>query len=60
MNKIILLIILTILVVGCSLNKNSKFWTSSQNIQEEKDLVYKKILIEEKALGQELNANKSI
>ena len=60
MNKIFIVIILTIYVSGCSLNKNSKFWTTSQNIQEEKNQVYKKILIEEKALGKELNANKLI
>ena len=60
MNKIILIIIFTIFVTGCSLNKNSKFWTSSQNIKEENNKVYKQILTEEDALNNEFNANKLI
>tara|TARA_B100000035_G_scaffold219398_1_gene188229 strand:- start:1012 stop:2316 length:1305 start_codon:yes stop_codon:yes gene_type:complete len=59
-NKIILIIIFTIFVTGCSLNKNSKFWTSSQNIKEENNKVYKQILTEEDALNNEFNANKLI
>ena len=60
MNKIILIIIFTIFVTGCSLNKNSKFWTSSQTIKEENNKVYKQILTEEDALNKEFNANKLI
>ena len=60
MNKIILIIIFTIFVTGCSLNKNSKFWTSSQTIKEENNKVYKQILTEEDALNNEFNANKLI
>ena len=60
MNKIILIIIFTIFVTRCSLNKNSKFWTSSQNIKEENNKVYKQILTEEDALNNEFNANKLI
>ena len=57
MNKIILLFIITIFLAGCSFNKNSKFWTKSQNILEEKILNYKEIFVEEEALENELNSN---
>ena len=59
MNKIIILIF-SIIVSGCSLNKSSKFWTSNQNIPEEKNLNYKEVLAEEKTLETELNVNISI
>ena len=57
MNKIIIILVFSILFTGCSFNKNSKFWTASENILEEKNLNYKEILVEEDALGQELNPN---
>tara|TARA_B100001121_G_scaffold170607_2_gene148922 strand:- start:578 stop:1882 length:1305 start_codon:yes stop_codon:yes gene_type:complete len=57
--KAILLIPLFILI-GCSFNKNSKFWTSSKNIPEESNLYYKEMFIEKEALNKELNANKII
>ncbi len=60
MSKIIIILISFILINGCSLNKNSKFWTSSQDIQKEKNLNYKEVLVKEEALGQELNTNISI
>ena len=44
-------------MTGCSLNKNSKFWSASQKIPEENNLKYKKVLTEEEALGQELNSD---
>jgi outer membrane protein assembly factor BamB len=56
-NKIFLFFIIIIFVTGCSFNKNSKFWTKSQNITNEINLNYKKILVKEKALSQELNPN---
>jgi outer membrane protein assembly factor BamB len=56
-NKIIIFFIFSIFVAGCSLNKNSKFWTASQNIPEENNLNYKEVLVEEEALGQELNSD---
>jgi outer membrane protein assembly factor BamB len=59
-SKIIIILISFILINGCSLNKNSKFWTSSQDIQKEKNLNYKEVLVKEEALGQELNTNISI
>ena len=57
MNKIILLFIFTILVVGCSFNKNSKFWTASQNIPE---VNLKEVFPEEKTLIKEFNPNLKI
>ena len=60
MNKIIVFFIYIIFINGCSFNKNSKFWSASQNIQKENNLEYKEILIEEAALGKELNISLSI
>ena len=57
MNKIILLFIVTTFLAGCSFNKNSKFWTKSQNILEENILNYKELFVEEEALENELNSN---
>ena len=57
MNKIIYFIITFIIITSCSFNQNSKFWSASQNIPEEKDLIYKKIFSKEEFLGQELNSN---
>jgi outer membrane protein assembly factor BamB len=56
-NKIIYFIIYFIFITSCSFNQNSKFWSASQNIPEEKDLIYKKIFSKEEFLGQELNSN---
>ncbi len=60
MSKIIKILISLIFINGCSFNKNSKFWTSSQDIIIEKNLNYKEILIKEEALEQELNVNLSV
>ena len=57
MNKIIIFFIFSFFLSGCSLNKNSKFWSASQNIPGENDLKYKKVLTEEEALSQELNSD---
>ncbi len=57
MNKLIFFLIFVIFAAGCSLHKNSKFWTASQNIPEENDLNYKEIFAEEGALGKEFNPN---
>ena len=45
------------MISGCSFNKNSKFWTSAQNIPEEKKEEYKKIFFQSDPLKQELNSN---
>ncbi len=55
MSKILIFFVLITLITGCSFNKNSKFWTSSQNIQEENNQNYKEIFSEEESLSQELN-----
>ncbi len=60
MNRIIIFFILIIFIAGCSFNKNSKFWTISENIPEEKNLNYQKFFTEEEALGKELNSNITI
>ena len=60
MNKIIIFFISIIFITGCSLNKNSKFWTKTKNIPEEKNENYKEIFVEEDALEKELNVNISI
>ena len=60
MNKIILFFIFIIFTTGCSFNKNSKFWSPSKNISEEKNQSYKEISIEDEALEKELNPNLTI
>ena len=60
MNKIILFIAFIILIAGCSLQKNSKFWTASQDIFDENNQNYKEIFVEEKTLGKELNSHLKI
>ena len=60
MNKRIILLILITLINGCSLNKNSRFWTETENIPKESNLNFNKIFIEESALGQEFNEDKKI
>ncbi len=57
MNKIIFFIISIFFITSCSLNKNSKFWTASQNIPKENKLDYKKLFVEEDALEKEFNSN---
>jgi len=59
-NKNFFYLILIIFISGCSLNKNSKFWTSSENIQKEKKKNYEKIFFKDKALERELNTNITI
>ena len=57
MNKLIIFFVLSAFLTGCSLNKNSKFWTATQDIPDETNQNYKEVLIEEEALGQELNSD---
>jgi outer membrane protein assembly factor BamB len=56
-NKIIIFLICIFFTASCSFNKNSKFWTASQNIPEENNPNYQEIFVEEEALNKELNAN---
>ncbi len=60
MNKINYLLIFSIFVSGCSLNKNSKFWTSSKNIIEEKNPNFKEIFVEEKVIDRNFNSKLKI
>ena len=60
MNKTIYLFLFFLLLANCSLNKNSKFWTSSEKINEEKIEKFKEIFSKEKALSNELNPNLKI
>ena len=57
MNKLLYFFIFIFLTSGCSFNKNSKFWTSTKNIPEEKKQEYKKIFFQSDPLKQELNSN---
>ena len=59
MNKSIFLSLILILFSSCSFNKNSKFWTSSKVLEEEK-LNIKKVLSKDPILRQELNRNLKI
>jgi len=59
-SKVILFFTLVIFVTGCSFNKNSKFWTASQDIAKENNSDYTKIFVEEEALGKELNQDLKI
>ena len=60
MNKIISFIISFIIITSCSFNQNSKFWSASQNIPEEKDSNFKEIFVTEESLEKELNSNLKI
>ena len=59
MNKIFQLLLIIIFFSGCSLNKNSKFWTSEtiKKIEEQK---FEKIFDDPTALSKELNTNISL
>ncbi len=57
MNKLLIFIFFIIFITGCSLNKNSKFWTSTKNIVQENNKNSEKIFVEEKVLEKELNPN---
>ena len=59
MNKIFQLLLIIIFFSGCSLNKNSKFWTSEtvKKIEEQK---FEKIFDDPTALNKELNTNISL
>ena len=54
MNKLIYIFLIILLSYSCSFNKNSKFWTSSKTLEEEKPDV-KKVLKKDNILSQEFN-----
>ena len=57
MIKIFFLFTLFIFIFGCSLNKNSKFWTSSKNINLDNNEFSEKIIVKESAINKEFNPN---
>ena len=59
MNKIFQLLLIIIFFSGCSLNKNSKFWTV-ETIKEIEEQKFEKIFDDPTALSQELNTNISL
>ena len=56
MSKTFQLLLIIIFFSGCSLNKNSKFWTS-ETIKEIEEQNFEKIFENQSSLSQELNAN---
>lgn len=59
MNKIICFFFVIFFLSGCSLNKNSKFWTT-QDLEKLEEKKFEKIFDDQKALGKELNTNISL
>ena len=58
MNKVFYYVLIALLINGCSFNKNSKFWTETQEIKIQKN--YKRILNPENDLRQEFNQDLKI
>tara|TARA_Y100001970_G_scaffold220523_1_gene270906 strand:- start:866 stop:2170 length:1305 start_codon:yes stop_codon:yes gene_type:complete len=56
-SKIIYICFFFIIITNCSLNQNSKFWTTSQDIKEEKNLNFKEIFATEDSLASEFNSD---
>ena len=56
MSKIVYICFFFIIITNCSLNQNSKFWTS-QDIKEEKNLNFKEIFATEDSLTSEFNSD---
>ncbi len=60
MNKALYFVILFLFAEGCSLNKNSKFWSSSKSIKIEENYNYQQIFSKEKSLNKEFNSTLNI
>ena len=60
MIKILYSILFFILVSNCSFNKNSKFWSDTQELKVENNLEYKEIFPSEETLKREFNSNLQI
>ena len=58
MNNLFYFLIIVFFLSNCSLNKNSKFWTSTKKIEEDSN--FKKILKENKVLEKTFNPNLKI
>jgi outer membrane protein assembly factor BamB len=59
-NKILYLFIILIITSSCSLNKNSKFWTSSETIRSENEIEYEEVFPFEEALKKEFNSSLNV
>ena len=58
MIKILYLFLFLISISGCSFNKNSKFWTNTEIVKNNKEkIIYKEIFPEEEALKKEFNSS---
>ena len=57
MNKIFYLFIILITITGCSFNKSSKFWTSSETIKNENENNYEEVFPSEESLKKEFNSS---
>ena len=57
MNKILYFFLILLFVYSCSFNKNSKFWTKTETIVNEKIDTYKEVFPTEEALKKEFNSN---
>ena len=60
MNKTINLLLIFILASNCSFNKNSKFWSNSEKVKSENDLIYEEVFPSEETLKKEFNSGLSI
>ena len=60
MNKILYLFVFFILISGCSLNKDSKFWSNTEVVKDEKNISYEEVFPIEEALKKEFNSNLKI
>ena len=60
MSKLSYLFIILILISGCSLNKNSKFWTNSEIVKDEKKYNYEEVFPTDEALKNEFNSSLQI
>jgi len=58
--KILGLFLIFLLILNCSLDKKSGFWTQKEKIQVEKNLIIKELFEKESALNNEFNANVKI
>ena len=56
MNKIFYLFLILILFYSCSLNTNSKFWTNSKKIDQDKSLEFHEVFPKEESLKKEFNS----
>jgi len=59
-NKILGLLLISLLIINCSLDKKSGLWSEKSEIDIEKDLIITEIFEDEKAFSEEFNSNVKI